>query len=138
MDPAAPNLFQTDKIIILIGLMIYWIIITLADILIAPTGNAQVVMFLLTAIGWGIGMLYWCTADARERGTELTYGQKIAVVALGLLAVIWYLFHSRGGHGGFKAIGWLLLYALVGFVVNMIVAAVVLMVLHVTGIRAIG
>ena len=60
------------------------------------------------------------------------------LLALGLLAVIWYLFHSRGGHGGFKAIGWLLLYALVGFVVNMIVAAVVLMVLHVTGIRAIG
>lgn len=134
MDPQ-PELYRSDKTLVLIGLIVYWLVITLAQVLIAPTDLAWSVMFLFGSIGWGIGMLYWCLADAKERGEELSGAAKVAIVAFAIFALVWYLFHTRGGKGGFKALGWLLLYAIGGFVVVTLAATLVLAALHLTGIR---
>lgn len=136
MDPAPDN-DRYDKIIILVGMGLYWFIITLAQVLIAPTGPAWGVMFMLTSIGWGVGMLYWCTADSKERGEELSTAAKVAIVAFGIFALIWYLFHTRGAAGGSRALGWLFLYAAAGFVLVTMAVALTLTVLHLAGIRPI-
>src|SRR5215212_1572008 len=93
------GVYRRQKISILIGLTLFWLVASLANILIAPSGLAWTVLFLLTGIGWGIGILAWCRVDAEERGAELSGGEKIAIVALGVLALIWYLFHTRGTNG---------------------------------------
>jgi hypothetical protein len=132
-----PDFYRREKIIVLIGLILYWFVITLAQVLIAPTGTAWGAMFFLTSIGWGFGILYWCMADSRERGEELSGAAKIAIVVFAIFALIWYLFHTRGGKGGFKALGWLLLYAVGGFVLVTMMATAVLTALHLAGIRPI-
>jgi len=82
--------------------------------------NAYELITIFTAIGFTVGVLIWCHIDARERGTTLGQGFRIAVILLMPIALIYYLFRSRGFAGGLLG----LLYAF-GFYVLMVVTSVI-------------
>lgn len=125
---------RRDKYIVLAGLTVYWFLTGLFTVLISPTGPAWGVTFFVTSIGWGIGILMWCRSDADERSDVLSGGEKIAIVAFGGLALLWYLFHTRGATGGLKAIGWLVLYLVSGIVVNTVVLTIAMLLLKAGGV----
>lgn len=47
----------------------------------------------------------WFYLDARERNYRPSLSLKVFVVGLTVFALPYYLFRSRGGRGGFKAMG---------------------------------
>jgi hypothetical protein len=79
---------------------------------------------LVATIAYGVAMLVWCTVDSRERGIELGYGFRIFIVLLGVLALIFYLFKTRGLKGGFVSIGYAFLFFLATIFISSIVAMV--------------
>ena len=129
------NVNKRQKILVLIGISLFWFLSTLVSVVIAPSGPVSVVILVLTSIGWGFGILLWCRIDANERGYELSSGEKIGIVLLGALALIWYLFHTRGAKGGFKSLGWLLLYVVTTFIVLTVIVTIILMILQITGVQ---
>ncbi len=126
---------KREKFIVLIGLTLFWFISSFVNLLAAQEGLAFSVILLLSAIGWGVGILFWCKIDAEERGEELTTGLQIGIVAFGIFALIYYLFKTRGGRGGVSAIGWLLLYAVCAYLLVVIMATVTVMILKTAGIE---
>lgn len=47
----------------------------------------------------------WFHLDSRQRGYQPTIPLKLSMVGLTVVALPYYLFRSRGGRGGVKAIG---------------------------------
>lgn len=133
MTPQAIDL-RRQKYIVLIGLTLFWFVSAMVNMLAGQEGPAAGVIFLLTAIGWGVGMLYWCKIDADDRNEQLSTGLQLAIVGFGLFALIYYLFKTRGSQGGVKAMGWLLLYASVAYLVVVALGSVALRVLPLAGI----
>ena len=128
-----PVNYPRQKIVVLIGLTLFWFVNGLFSLIAPQLGIAAGIIFLLSALGWGIGIFYWCMIDAKERGDELSGSEKVVIVLLGFLALIWYLFHTRGAKGGFKALGWILLYAVCGFVLNTVLLTVAIIILKMAG-----
>ena len=54
---------------------------------------------LAYAIGAGLALFYWCRADSRMRGFTLPKHFPLAIVVLGFLTLMWYLFKTRGFKG---------------------------------------
>jgi hypothetical protein len=79
---------------------------------------------IFTALGYTVGTLIWCHIDARERGISLGPGFRFLAILLGPLALIYYLFRSRGFARGFIAVGWMLAFVVILFVVNIVVNVV--------------
>lgn len=66
---------------------------------------AEVILALFTFIGTSLAVLYWCRADARYRGFETGRFFPLAIIILGFLALLWYLFRTRGAVGGLAIAG---------------------------------
>jgi hypothetical protein len=88
---------------------------------------------ILFAIAGNVVIYVWCRIDARERSYELHRHFPFAVIILGLLTLLYYLFRSRGFEGGIKATGLLIIYLVVLYVAMIVLTFVVIL----TGISAI-
>lgn len=92
------------------------------------------VVDVMGTLGLNILAFAWCRIDSRERGYKLHRYFSYAVVILGTLALLYYLFRSRGFRRGLVSTGWLVLYILLCLVAALIVATVILVVLAVIGV----
>jgi hypothetical protein len=128
---------KREKFVVLIGLTLFWFISSFINLVAAQEGLAFSFILLLSAIGWGVGILFWCKIDAEERGEQLSTGLQIVIVGFGIFALIYYLFKTRGGQGGVRAIGWLLLYAVCAYLLVVVMATVTVMGLKTAGIEVI-
>ena len=67
----------------------------------------------VTSAGYAIAAIAlvfaWFLADARRRRFHPSRSLKCGVVVLGVVSVPYYLFKSRGGRGGARALAWALL-----------------------------
>lgn len=131
----APIDHKREKLIVLAGLTIFWFISSFVNLVAAQDGPAFSLILLLSAIGWGVGILFWCKIDAEERGEQLTTPLQIVIVGFGIFALIYYLFKTRGREGGVRAIGWLLLYAVSAYLLVVIMATMTVMALKTAGIE---
>nr|WP_165583075.1 energy transducer TonB [Dyella soli] len=76
-------------------------------------------MDLLYALMVSLLLFVWYRVDSSERNFRRTYGLNVAMVAFSFMALIYYLFRSRGGRSGARAtfvvvLGWLGCVALMG------------------------
>ena len=86
---------------------------------------------LVATVAYGVAMLVWCTVDSRDRGTELGFGFRILIVLLGVFALVYYLFKTRGLKGGFVSIA----YTHIFFVATIIISSLIAMAFNVfTGV----
>lgn len=129
--------FRRDKIVVLIGLTLFWFISSVINIMAAASGGENPLIFLLSTVGWGVGILFWCKIDAEQRGEQLSTILQIALVGFAIFALIYYLFKTRGGRGGVRSIGWMLIYGLLSYVVVVVLATVTLGILQAAGVQAI-
>lgn len=78
--------------------------------------------------------LMWAKIDADERGYELSRYFTLAVLFLGVFAIIYYLFRSRGARGGITSLGWMVLYGLALTIVLSIISAIITIILVMLGV----
>ena len=71
-------------------------------------GNEQLysAVTLIATVAYGVSILVWCSVDARDRGFPLGFGFRLFIVLFGVLALIFYLFKTRGLREGFVAVGY--------------------------------
>jgi hypothetical protein len=108
-------------------------LVTMSVIFEQDQGLTSLVNVLLT-LGLNIFAFVWCRIDGRERNYKFHQLFPVAVIILGLVAVLYYLFRSRGFSGGLVSTGWLLLYMAACFVMVTIVGVIMLIVLASTGV----
>ncbi|CAN5442296.1 hypothetical protein BH10ACI2_BH10ACI2_19730 [soil metagenome] len=132
-----PNLIdhKREKFIVLIGLTLFWFVSSLVNLLATQTEPAYSIIYLLSTIGGGVGILFWCKIDAEERAAELTKGLQFALVAFGIFALIYYLFKTREKNSRLKTFGGLLLYVLGSYILIVLMVAVSLIILKTVGIE---
>ncbi len=93
---------------------------TLVDWMAAGSMIVYQVTSIFTAIGYVVGTLIWCHIDARDRNVPLGQGFRILVILLGPIALIYYLFKSRGFTRGIISVAWM-----VGFILTIFVIATI-------------
>ena len=109
----------SNKRNILIGGVLLNIVGQIAlQIALRGTVEAYQLISIILAVGNTVAMLLWCHADARERDIKLGAGFRIFIILLGPITLIYYLFRSRGLKNGFIAIGWMILYFILVYVVT--------------------
>ena len=118
----------TPKRKILIALVIWTIIITLADLVLEKTGADQfrVVATAAGTIGYGVLILGWTIADSRERGETLSHSWKFVLVAFGFFALLVYFFKSRGFVKALLAILHTLGFMVLTLILNTLVLVIVM------------
>ena len=117
-----PQVYKANnKRNILIALAILQVASTLAQWLLVFSENAFLAATIFAALGFTVGVLIWCHIDARERGISLGGGFRILMILVMPVALIYYLFKSRGFAGGLVSIGWSIGFFIVLIVVNVVV-----------------
>lgn len=119
---------------VLVGLNLFWFVSSLVNVVLQPSGVAGSLIFLGSALCWGVGIFLWCRIDGKERGDPLTASENVAIVMFGLLALIWYLFKTRGAKGGFKALVWTLVYAIGSYIALVAMLTVAIVILKMAGV----
>lgn len=76
--------------------------------------NPQIseIVSLFTAVGYGLLILMWCKIDSYQRGENLGAGFRFLVIIFGVLALVYYLFKSRGLKQDFISVAYALLFFL--------------------------
>ena len=110
--------------LVLVQVLIFTALIGMLEVGFASDRYVSTTLSVINVLGWGIGMLAWCKADARERGYLLHGKFPLAIVLFGTFTLIYYLFRSRGFGRGLIGVGLFLL-----FVIAMHFIAAVFMVL---------
>jgi hypothetical protein len=105
----------------------------LVDIILG-TNQAVGVIDLAAGVGLNLLGLMWAKSDAAERQYELSRHFTFAVVLLGVFAIIYYLFRSRGLSGGLAATGLMILYFIGLVIVIGIASGLITTVLVATGV----
>jgi len=121
ISESVPTTEMNEKRRVLVGIAVFSVVSTIASVLAEPNQSVYSAISILTAVGFGVGILIWCKADSQERNIPLSSGFRIAVVIFGLFALIYYLFKSRGFKRGFVSTGYALLFGLILFMINVIV-----------------
>jgi hypothetical protein len=119
---------SVNKRNILIGAVLWNVA---SDICLWAGGFSQQVgglVLLIFAVGNAVAILLWCHQDATEYGVKLGPGFRILTILLGPIALVYYLFKSRGFVRGLVATGYAALYFLgiiaANFLVNFGIALV--------------
>jgi len=116
---------KRNVLLAMLGLVV---LSTIAEWALIYVNNALQLIFILTAVGYTVAVLIWCNIDARERGITLGSGFRIAVILIMPVALIYYLFRSRGLTGGLLgilyAVGFYILMALTAVITNLILALI--------------
>lgn len=92
------------------------------------------VIDLVAGIALNILTFAWCRLDSEECGYHLHRLFPIATILFGFLALLYYLFRSRGAGGGLIGTGWFFLYGLCCVVAGTTAAIVILAGLAITGV----
>ena len=108
-------------VVLPISMLVYVLLIPLVD---ASAGAAKLVDIVFIILE-NLAVFIWCGLDSRERGYKLHRLFGFAVIFLGLVALVYYLFRSRGLRGGFVSFGWLLVYIIGCYVVVLFAALVI-------------
>ncbi len=96
-------------------------------------GFSRIIDIVLT-LGLNIFAFAWCRLDATERNYKLHQYFSYVVVLFGTLALLYYLFRSRGFRGGLVSTGWLILYTVLCFGGSMVVAAILVLLAVLAGV----
>ena len=113
------------------SLLVYFLFAIIFDHYQPGTGKGFDIVFGIVS---NLMAFAWCRIDSRERGYELHRLFAYAIVFLGVLALIYYVFRSRGLLGGLAAVGWLLVYVSCTYIVVLLISVFVFIVLIATGV----
>lgn len=112
-------------------LLVYFVLAIILDHYQPGTGRAFDIVF---GIASNIMAFAWCRIDSRERGYELHRLFAYAIVILGVAALIYYVFRSRGFSGGLSAVGWLVAYLSCVYILVLLISVVIFIALIATGL----
>jgi hypothetical protein len=79
---------------------------------------------LITTMAYGVAILWWCLVDARERNIPMGLGLRVVIVLFGIIALVYYLFKSRGMRQGFISTGYTFLLLIAMFIVSTLVVII--------------
>ena len=86
------------------------------------------------ATGSNLMAYMWCRIDSDERGYKLHRLFTYAIIIFGVLALLYYIFRSRGFGRGVGAVVALIIYVACTYIAVSIVALVILLVLMAAGL----
>ena len=109
---------------VLIGILVLSVASNFAQWLAVVSEPLYSAVSILTAIGYTVGTLIWCHIDAQERNINLGPGFRILLIVLGPIALIYYLFKSRGFFRGFISLGWMTAFFVLILLLNMITSLI--------------
>ncbi len=132
-----PVSYKTQKRRVLIILGVAQVVVTLAGVVLGRFEAVSAFIAILSAVGWAVGILAWINIDAEERAEDLSSGLRFAIIILGVFALAYYLFKTRGAVGGLKGLGWTLIYFLAFFVVYFILVVIVFTILGLASVEKI-
>lgn len=134
-DSEPPKKLSAEKRkLLLVYIPIFLLFSLIVTTVIDEVAGESRAMDVLLSIVMNIFAFAWCRIDSRERGYELHRLFPFAIIIFGFLALIYYLFRSRGFRGGLVSTLWLLLYAVLSLAAVMIVALIIVIFLMVTGL----
>jgi hypothetical protein len=84
------------------------------------SGSLGNTLVLVQSVGSIALIVFWFLLDARDRNYRASWGLKISMVVLTVVALPYYLFRSRGASGGLRALlvsVALLIVSMVGYAV---------------------
>lgn len=128
------SFWDEKRRILYIFIPIVVIVSMLVSILLGTRHDLDSIVGLVTAIFLNVLTLMWCKLDSDGRKYKPGQPFTFAVVILGLFALLYYLFRSRGVKGGLISTGWLILYVIGLSVVSVVVATIIaflLLILHI-------
>lgn len=89
---------------------------------------------IVLTLGLNVCAFVWCKIDSTERKYQMGRLFSYAIVIFGTLALIYYLFRSRGFVDGVTSVGWLVLYIVVMMVTTGILSLALTLLLILIGI----
>src|SRR6187401_1455467 len=95
-ETAVRQPFWTPKRKILAEVLVFTIAVEVLAMVFGGNRYLSAIIAVINVFGWGLGLLAWCKADSRVRGYQLHRSFPLAVVLFGQLALLYYLFRSRG------------------------------------------
>jgi heme/copper-type cytochrome/quinol oxidase subunit 4 len=140
LDPNSSQLkkrgaFLTEKRwLLFVWVPLFTIAFEMVGMIMPQKSDLSTLISLFLAIGLNVAAFAWCRMDSRERRYELHRFFPFAVIIFGWLALIYYLFRSRGARGGLISTAWFALYAILLFLGAIIVDTILLTALMVFGI----
>lgn len=96
---------KTQKYIVIVASYLLLVFATLISIIFARNIYVSSSVTCLLVFGYGLAIYSWCQFDSRERGFQLSDWFSYLVVLFGTLALVYYLFRSRGFLRGLVALG---------------------------------
>jgi hypothetical protein len=132
-EPRTP-FFNEKRRLLFVYFPIFLLVTLPFALVLDENSGATRILDVVVTIGINIAAFAWCRVDSRQRGYELHKLFPFAIIVFGALALLYYLFRSRGFLRGLISIAWLLLYAVVCFGVVFIVVMIVVFALALGGI----
>jgi len=126
--------YKKEKRKVLIILGVAQIVVTLAGVVLGRFEAVSSFIAILSAVGWAVGILAWIKIDAEQRAEDVSSGLRFAIIILGVFALAYYLFKTRGLAGGLKGLGWTLLYFLAFFLVYFVLVVLIFSIFRLTGV----
>ena len=137
--PAQPRPFLTEKRwILFIYLPTFFTASTTLGLYFDERGGVFKTINLISILVLNILEFMWCRIDSRERSYKLHRFFSYSVIIFGILAVIYYLFRSRGFRGGLVSVAWILLYAVLLVLTIIVVSATIVLALILFGVKPPG
>ena len=99
-----PAYTASKKRDVLIGALVWNAVGTIATWIATGAGPVYEGVAIVQAVGNAVATLLWCHIDAAEHDIKLGPGFRLLVIFLSPLALIYYLFRSRGFRQGLVAI----------------------------------
>ena len=115
MENAPPNsssMYRGSKRNVLLAMVVFTVAANFAAQWFETNPSFNQIVTFFTAIGYGFLILLWCSLDSRERNENLGQGFRILLIVFGALALLFYLFKSRGFKKGLVSTGYALLFFL--------------------------
>ncbi len=132
-DPTASRVLTEKRWILFVFAPLVWVAYLVFGIIFEADRGLSRIIDLIAGIALNILTFAWCRTDSEERGYSLHRFFPIATIIFGFLALLYYLFRSRGFRGGAISTGWFALYAVCSIIASGIVAMTILLALVMTG-----
>lgn len=134
-NPEPPKLFLGEKRrLLFVYVPVFTFVFVALSLVFGENKGIERLFDIVLTLGLNVFAFVWCRFDSTERRYQLSRLFGYAVVIFGTLALIYYLFRSRGFLGGLRSVGWLLLYAVLLFLTTSILSAAVVLLLVVIGV----
>ena len=120
--------FCTPKRVVLLQTLVFSIVIAILSAGFIRNSFITGILSIINVLGWGVCILAWIKADSRLRGYALHRHFPLIVVIFGTVALIYYLFRSRGFVQGLVGLAYFVLFALLTLTVSIISAMIVMII----------